>query len=279
LKPEEMWRLRKQLCGGLRSLNLDGVAGIAKLPNLVASVTGLSSISLLGTRLREFPAELCQLTLLESLALGRQGPDARLEMQGSLERLGAFQLLTELKLRDVGLTELSWSPDSSEAPPWPRLRTLQVDENKLTELPAWLTRLTLLEVLDVSGNELNHLPDFDPDHSQRADIASLANELEKLGMHSKLGRLLETRGLQPPLPLKSLNVQRNMLTALPLSLVHIRGTLTTLVANPLKNPRKNGEGEKLRPLRVPPEEVLARHFLTSWRPCWRLGNKLGRSWK
>jgi hypothetical protein len=237
LAPKGMEALRSQLCKGLRSLNVDSIIAISKLLNLVASLSQLTSISLLGTRLREFPVELCQLTSLQSLVLGNQGPEVRLEMQGSLERLGALRSLTELRLRDVGLMELSWSADSSLAPPWPRLRILQVDDNKLTELPSWLTRLPLLEELDVSGNELSHLPDFNPDYSRRVD---LANQLEVLGFHSELGWLLEAQGLQPPVPFKTLYVQRNLLTALPLALTNIRETLATLVANPQKDLKETG---------------------------------------
>lgn len=267
LEPKEMGALRSQLCAGLRSLKVDGIVAIAKLPNLVASFTHLSSISLLGTRLRKFPPELCQLTSLQSLAMGRQGPEVIPEMQGSLERLGAFQLLTELRLRDMGLTELSWSTssDSSVAPPWPELRILQVDDNKLTELPSWLPLLTLLEELDVSGNELTRLPDFDPVRSRRTELVRISIELQRLGLHSDAGRLLETRGLQSLVPLRSLYVQRNLLTVLPLSLVDIRDTLTTLVANPQKDPSKPGERGGLRSLRLPPEEVLAKPIGTVLR--------------
>lgn len=48
LEPEGRDALRSQLCKGLRSLNVNSIVAISKLPNLVASLSQLTSISLLG---------------------------------------------------------------------------------------------------------------------------------------------------------------------------------------------------------------------------------------
>jgi hypothetical protein len=247
--------LKTQICQGLRSLNLDNIAAINRLPELITSFSCLTSISLLRTRLTEFPPQLYKLKGLQSLAVGKQGPIFPLSMQSSLRMLSALDSLTELKLQDVGLKDLSWAGISDQNPPWPRLRTLHLDGNNIDELPSWLTRLTLLEELDLSSNKLDCLPNFDPDQCRRAE---LTHQLEEIGINSSgIENVLVSQGIQQPLPLRALYVQRNFLEELPVSLAALRDTLKNLVANPQKD-RKGTDGGKLRTLRVPPEEVVAK---------------------
>lgn len=206
---------KTQLCQGLQSLNLANLSRIRDLPTLVESFTKLTSITLMGNRLDSFPPQLeVLLGSLKELVLGNQNSDSFRELTPrSLLALGPrFTALTALSLEDVGLTEVPWLSSCSS------LTVLRLRKNYIVELPLRLLYL-LPEIrdLDISSNELKGL-EF----------------LAALPRHPRL---------------EALNVQDNFLTELPTSLVGLKNSLKTLVANPQK------EGEALR---VPPEEVLAK---------------------
>jgi hypothetical protein len=213
LGAEENEQFKHQVCEGLRSLNLNGIVGIDKLPRVIGNFSQLTSISLLGTNLKSFPPELLdRATSLRHLALGRQTPEFKLSIKEAPPPFDQFKFLTELILEAIGLTELPTS--CSIEGPWPSLKKLSLRNNELTHLPVWLTALSQLESLDVSGNMLTALPPF-----------------------------------QEYQPLVSLNLKGNCLMHLPTSLVVLKRTLRDLDANP----QRGGV-----PLKVPPEEVLAK---------------------
>ena len=153
-----------------KELNLS-FCRLKSLPAEIRELTNLNSLILGGNQLKALPEEIVKLTSLQVLFLSENQLEALPEEIGKLTSLQVL-FLSENQLEalpeEIGkLTSLVWlnlSKNQLEALPeeigkLTSLKTLDLSENKVGALPKEIDQLTSLETLFLSRNQLRALPE------------------------------------------------------------------------------------------------------------------------
>jgi internalin A len=181
-----------------------------------AAREGWTEIDLRNRELTELPAEIGQLSQLDSLNLGWN------ELEVLPPEIGHLIRLRKLYLASNRLTvlppEIGWLT---------QLQTLSLGGNELQHLPLEIRQLTQLQTLRLSGNDLTALPSKIGHLTQLREVYLRGNQLSELPQ--EIGRLTQLQYLDlgsnnlQMLPaeigqltqLLSLDLKGNSLTALP----------------------------------------------------------------
>lgn len=166
---------------------------------------GLEDLVLYDNQLKELPVEIGQMSQLTGLNLEKN------QLQSLPPELGELTTLDELFLNDNSLRSLPSTISNLSQ----NLRLLQLGNNPDLEIPQEIFTLTRLYHLDLSGDGLTTLPEGIERLSQLQVLALNNNEIDCFS------RIQE-------LPLLSLSLFNNRLTAFPLEITRI-STLNTLV--------------------------------------------------
>lgn len=194
------------------------------IARVLGDLKGLTSLELVGVKLKRFPTGILSLANLESLNLSDCGisnvPDAVCDMK-KLQRLDlSFNNLDSLPDRLRELKELNalslYSCSLASVPSSVRqitnLKTLVLTKNQLSHWPEEIFELRQLEYLSLSRANLNEIPEL---------ITRLRN-LEQLDLSDN--KITEIPSYIASLPrLKSLDVSKNPVTSPPPEIVG-RGT-------------------------------------------------------
>ncbi|MEH1900945.1 MAG: COR domain-containing protein [Nostoc sp.] len=173
-------------------LNLSG-QGLTTLPAEIGQLTNLQSLNLYSNQLSSLPAEFGQLTNLQFLHLIRN------QLSSLPAEIGQ---LTNLQFLDLSSNQLSSLP--AEFGQLTNLQSLDLNSNQLSSLPAEFGQLTNLQFLDLRWNQLSSLP---AEFGQLTNLQSLhliRNQLSSLP--AEFGQLTN---------LQSLDLSRNQLSSLP----------------------------------------------------------------
>ncbi|MEQ8382450.1 MAG: COR domain-containing protein [Coleofasciculus sp. A1-SPW-01] len=208
---------------------------IQELPAEIGQLTALQSLYLIGNNIQELPAEIVQLTSLQSLYL--YGNNIQ-ELPAEIVQLTALQ---SLEIIGNKLQELP-----AEIGQLTALQSLYLYGNNIQELPAEIGQLTALQSLDLSDNNIQKLP---PQIGQLIALQSL--QLWNNNIHELPAEISQLTALQ------SLYLSDNNIHELPAEI----GQLTSLQSLDLSF---NNIQE------LPPEIVQ----LTSLQSLDLIGNKL-----
>ena len=122
---------------------------LRSVPQQVLDMADLQVLKLDRNRLEELPADIARLRSLRTLCCDSQRPRLRSLPGQALRQLTCLQVLTFSNNR---IDDISWCDTMTS------LRTLKCDRNRLTRLPYQLANLPHLQVLNVSHNRLEAIP-------------------------------------------------------------------------------------------------------------------------
>ena len=237
-------RIDKALRLGATKLDLSFME-LTELPESLAQLVQLQSLSLVINRLTALPEWLGELTQLQSLRLSRNHLTTLPESIGQLTQLRSLNLsgncltalpksigqLTQLRSLDLSGNRLTALPESIGQ--LMQLQSLDLSDNHLAALPESIGRLARLNSLDLYSNQLTALPESVGQLTQLTSLDFRSNELATLpgsmgqltqltsfGCHSnQLTTLPESIGQLAQL--SSLDLHSNQLTTLPESVGHL----------------------------------------------------------
>ena len=132
----------------LKDLDISGCLRLEKLPENLGNVKGLEELDVSGTAIRKAPSSIVLLEKLEVLSFrGCKGP-----LSKSWNKALSFDLKSRKSLDLAGLSVPSLSSLSS-------LKTLDLSDCKVQEIPNDLGCLSSLQVLDLSKNDFEFIPE------------------------------------------------------------------------------------------------------------------------
>jgi Leucine-rich repeat (LRR) protein len=206
---------------GRTELDLSG-EGLQSLPAEIGQLTSLQSLDLGVNQLSSLPAEIGQLTSLQTLHLGDNQlsslPAEIVQLTGlqtlylwenQLSSLPAeIVQLTSLTKLDLSNNQLSSLP--REIVQLTSLQTLDLSNNQLSSLPREIVQLTSLQTLDLSDNQLSSLPREIVQLTSLQSLNLSFNQLSSLPVE-----IVQLTSLQ------SLNLNENQLSSLPVEIVQL----------------------------------------------------------
>ncbi|KAI8345372.1 hypothetical protein BD560DRAFT_411658 [Blakeslea trispora] len=176
---------------------------LSRLPHQIRHLTQLRVLNMTSNQLIEIPPELYALHGLEVLVLSQN------KIQLIPEDMP--QRLPNLITLRLAANQISQLPEKLGY--WQKMRHLQLGSvfggNRLVQLPDSITRMSVLEELDVSYNQLKSLP-----HDLVIDSLQVLNV-----SHNQLDFI--PKSITQCRQLKSLNVSKNHLTTLPADLIQL----------------------------------------------------------
>lgn len=135
----------------LEELYIRNCYNVRTLPNGIGHLQELKVLQINRVRLRTFPSSFDALRNLERLTVNGYA----LPNKMNWDALADLEQLSYLNL-DVSLERIKKLPESIRS--LQNLKQLSILNNKLEDLPMWLTELSKLEILDCGGNSFKDIP-------------------------------------------------------------------------------------------------------------------------
>ena len=170
-----------------------------KIPKSIDYLTGLQSLDLRSTQIRELPESIGNLTNLQSLYLGST------QISAFPESIGKLISLQSLNLRATKISELPKSIGKLIS-----LQSLNLNSTQIKELPKSIGNLTSLQRLDLSFTQIRELPE---------SIGKLRSLQYLLLRSSQISVLPQKMGSLPKLNM--LDLEHNALSELPEELLSL----------------------------------------------------------
>ncbi|XP_040288336.1 leucine-rich repeat-containing protein 69 [Bufo bufo] len=186
--------------GRARTLNLNGKR-LQRVPGAVGSLTQLTSLHLTNNCLCQLPGEVTALSNLTVLNLGNN------QFQRVPEELTFLHSLQTLHMFGNRITEIPACVFDG----LPNLKSLNLNNNFIENLPAEIEKLQSLEKLSINHNSLQNIP---------KELCVLQNLCELHLGNNQLQTLPEQIGFLSNL--KELHIYRNNLVGLPEGLCRLR---------------------------------------------------------